>query len=237
MLGAEETYPDGPVTPAGREAVLWLAVSHPDKRALQVFGREVAPAGTGMAPGLTGLVGGRPKPTPVLRLASFLVPKRDIDISVEVDGADVHFSVPELAVDSSSVRDDTSEEAPVHPAPPGPCTYRLERVALTRSGDKGDTCNIGVVARRPELYPHLCRELTAGRVAAYFARLLPPGVDPEKLVERYELPGVHALNFVLHQSLGGGGIASLRPDPQGKGYGQMLLDLEVSGMPEVPEDE
>lgn len=235
-LGAEETYPDGPAQP-GREAVLWLSVSHPDKRAVQVFGREVAPAGTGMAPGLTGLVGGRPKPTPVLRLVSFLVPKRDIEVSVEVDGTEVPFAALGPAADASDFAYNTQEQTSAAAASPGPCTYRLERVALTRSGDKGDSCNIGVVARSPELYPHLCRELTSERVAAYFVHLLPPGVDHAKLVERYELPGVHALNFVLHQALGGGGIASLRPDPQGKGYGQMLLDLEVSGMPEVASEE
>ncbi|KAF0290763.1 hypothetical protein FJT64_011026 [Amphibalanus amphitrite] len=210
VLGAEETYPDGPAPPR-REAVLWLAVSHADKRALQVFGREVAPAGTGMAPGLTGLVGGRPKPTPVLRLVSFLVPKRDVDVSVDVDGADVPFTVAETAADASTPTDGPAEAPPAGAEPPGAFTYRLERVALTRSGDKGDSCNIGVVARSPALYPHLCRELTAERVAAYFARLLPAGVDPTSLVDRYELPGVHALNFVLRQSLGGGGIASLRP--------------------------
>jgi len=207
-------------------------VHHAEKRAVELFGREVAPAGTGMAPGLCGIVGGRPKASPVLRLSSFLYPKREVPIEVHVNGERVDFTPADLPAEGAapSPADDADPPLP----PPGPCTYRLERLALTRSGDKGDSCNIGVVARSPDLYPHLCRELTAARVAAYFQRVLPPGVDPASLVDRYHLPGTHALNFVLRESLGGGGVFSLRPDPQGKGYGQMLLDMELSGMPELP---
>ncbi len=93
----------------------------------------------------------------------------------------------------------------------------LERLAWARSGDKGDNANIGVIARRPEYLPYLWAALTTERVAACFAHFL------RGRVERFLLPGLPAINFLLHEVLGGGGIASLRSDPQGKGYAQLLL--------------
>jgi len=97
----------------------------------------------------------------------------------------------------------------------------LVRLAHARSGDKGDTANIGVIARRPEFVPVLAEALTAEVVRSYLGHLLAGEV------ERFEWPGLGGWNFVLHQALGGGGIASLRYDPQGKSYGEILLDLPV----------
>ena len=93
----------------------------------------------------------------------------------------------------------------------------LERLAWARSGDKGDKANIGVIARRAEYMPYIWATLTEERVAARFAHFL------QGQVERFFLPGLPAMNFLLHDVLGGGGIASLRCDPQGKGYAQLLL--------------
>lgn len=104
---------------------------------------------------------------------------------------------------------------------------RLLDIAHARSGDKGDTANIGVVARRPGHYPLLLRHLTAERVREHFAGIC---FGP---VERYELPNLGALNFVLHQSLGGGGTRSLRNDAQGKTLSCVLLAMEI----EVPDAE
>jgi hypothetical protein len=97
----------------------------------------------------------------------------------------------------------------------------LSVIAHTRSGDKGDTANIGVIALRPEHYPILLREVTPERVKAYFVGLV------KGEVERFELPNLHALNFLLHESLGGGGTVSLRVDAQGKTYGAALLGMEI----------
>jgi hypothetical protein len=97
----------------------------------------------------------------------------------------------------------------------------LIRVAHGRSGDKADTSNIGLIARRPEIFPILAEQVTAERVASHFSYLLKGNV------ERYLMPGMHALNFVMTQSLGGGGVASLRYDPQGKAFAQMLLDMTI----------
>jgi hypothetical protein len=102
----------------------------------------------------------------------------------------------------------------------------LIRLAFARSGDKGDSANIGVIPRDPAFTAVLRRELTAERVRDYFAHLV------EGPVHRYEVPGVGGFNFLLERALAGGGMASLRNDPLGKGFAQMLLDMPVA----VPAD-
>jgi len=97
----------------------------------------------------------------------------------------------------------------------------LARLAHARSGDKGDTSNIGVIAYDESSYPVLVRELTAERVKQFFGPLV------EGPVERYELPNLGALNFVLHQALDGGGTVSLRTDAQGKTMAAALLGMEI----------
>jgi hypothetical protein len=99
-------------------------------------------------------------------------------------------------------------------------------LAWGRSGDKGDNANVGIIARKPDYVPLLRAQLTEAAVAEWFAHLLEGGVT------RYELPGVNAFNFLLEHALGGGGVASLRMDPQGKAFAQMLLDFPI----EVPVD-
>jgi len=97
----------------------------------------------------------------------------------------------------------------------------LGQIAHTRSGDKGDTCNIGVIAWEPRYYPVLVEQVTPARVQAHFGALV------KGPVERYELPNLGALNFLLHGALGGGGTVSLRVDAQGKTFGAALLSMEV----------
>jgi hypothetical protein len=98
---------------------------------------------------------------------------------------------------------------------------RLRQLAHARSGDKGDSANIGLIALKPEHYPVLVREVTAERVKEHFAAICKGDV------ERFELPNLHALNFVLHHSLDGGGLVSLRIDNQGKTYSTALLRMEI----------
>lgn len=102
----------------------------------------------------------------------------------------------------------------------------LSRIAIARSGDKGDTANVGVIALHPTAYPVLVEQLTADRVKEYF-RAICLGT-----VERFELPNLGALNFLLHESLGGGGTVSLMLDAQGKTFAASIMGLEI----EVPED-
>lgn len=102
----------------------------------------------------------------------------------------------------------------------------LEKVANARSGDKGDGSNVGLVARSPEIYELLREQVTVERVKSHFAEVCRGRVD------RYELPNLLALNFILHDSLGGGGTQSLITDAQGKTHGQGLLTMEI----EVPDE-
>lgn len=98
---------------------------------------------------------------------------------------------------------------------------QLLRIAHARSGDKGDTANIGVIALRPEFYPVLLEQVTEERVREHFEGIC------EGRVERFELPNLDALNFLLHNALGGGGTLSLRTDAQGKTLSTAMLRMEV----------
>jgi hypothetical protein len=106
-------------------------------------------------------------------------------------------------------------------------SIKLLKLAHARSGDKGDTANVGLIALREEFYPVLAREVTAERVKEHFRGLVKGGV------ERFELPNLGALNFLLHESLGGGGTLSLMTDAQGKTFSTALLRMEV----ELPDEE
>src|SRR5215831_21044209 len=103
---------------------------------------------------------------------------------------------------------------------------QLKSIAHARSGDKGDTANVGLIALREEIYPLLAREVTAGRVKEHFKGIC------KGEVERFELPNLGALNFLLHQSLGGGGTLSLMTDAQGKTFSTALLRMEIEITPE-----
>ena len=106
-------------------------------------------------------------------------------------------------------------------------TVALKDIACARSGDKGDNVNIGVIARSPEFLSAIDRELTEEKVFQYFRHYFPVEAECDKAVVKYQVPGIHALNYVLKGVLGGGGVASLRVDPQGKAMAQMLLDIEL----------
>ena len=103
---------------------------------------------------------------------------------------------------------------------------QLREIAFARSGDKGDTANIGLIAFRPSVYPVLVQEVTADRVNRHFRGVCKGGV------ERFELPNLRALNFLLHNSLGGGGTVSLMLDAQGKTFATALLRMEI----DVPDE-
>ncbi|XP_078263492.1 uncharacterized protein LOC144597784 [Rhinoraja longicauda] len=237
ILGSEEIYGRQAVKTSNnaREAVIWLAVHHMQKKALELFSREVAPAGTGMAPGLTGIVGGRPKVSPVLKPFFFLHPKHNVTIDIFVNGKHAekfkedfnHTHLPASEEKTEQNQDDLND------LPIGACSYRLEELAYTRSGDKGNTANIGVIARHPLYYPYLRKVLTAQAVEEYFQHLIQKEDADTTMVTRFDLPGIQGLNFVLRNSLGGGGVASLRIDPQGKAYGQMLLDFQLKNLPDL----
>ena len=217
VLGAEAAY-GANARAQTREVVLKIGAVHDDRDALNIFAGEIAPMAISTAQGLTGFFAGRPKVQPVVRLFSFLMDKADTPLAVEVDGA----GVP-VAIAAEAVRLDppAAPSAEGREAGPDAVKVRLVDLAWGRSGDKGDIANIGILARKPDYLPYIRTALTEEVVKGYFAHLC------NGVVERFDLPGSNALNFLLHESLGGGGIASVRIDPQGKGFAQMLLDIEI----------
>lgn len=220
VLGAEATYGPNARPATTREVVVKIACVHDDKRALRLFAREIAQAATGMAPGLTGFVGGRPKDSPRVRLHSCLVPKSFVTPCVDVDGDARPALVPVTGGFAASMLPEPASG----PTAVGEVAVPLLRLAVARSGDKGDHANIGVIARDRAHLPWLRAALTEQAVAAYMAHVL----DPVRgKVMRWELPGIGGFNFLLEHALGGGGIASLRIDPQGKAFAQQLLDFPV----------
>jgi hypothetical protein len=221
LLGAEATYGPHAERSDTREVVIKISAAHPKKEALVLFSREIAQAATGMAPGITGIVGGRPTVYPKIRLYSCLVPKSEVSVSVEIDGSQHPVEVATAGgFDTSSLPDDPTPQA----APETDTTVRLIDLAWARSGDKGDHCNIGVVARNAAYAPFIAAELTEHAVADWMRHTL----DPNKgRATRWALPGLNGFNFLLEYSLGGGGVASLRIDPQGKAFAQQLLEIPI----------
>ncbi|WP_028102223.1 acyclic terpene utilization AtuA family protein [Pseudoduganella violaceinigra] len=221
VLGAAEGF---------GQAVMWLAVAHPQRAALELFAREIAPAGTSWAPGTTGF-GGRPAVSPAIKQFSFLLDKTRLQPVVHLpDGSQVRPTIPpgQAVTDGPmpqlghTARADggTRAETPTE-AKDGWRSVPLIELAWARSGDKGDISNIGVIARHPDDLALLREQLTPQTVAAFLADKVGGPVT------RYELPGIHAFNFVCEQALGGGGMASLRHDPLGKGMAQWLLAMPV----------
>jgi hypothetical protein len=224
VIGAEDMY-GAHARPTSREVVLKMAIKTPAKASAELFAREFAAAGTSMSPGTTGLVGGRPTPTPVIRLFSFLIPKTEVPVTLQLGDQSSAVHLPTRG------GFDESDLGPAlryreTPAIEGFGSVPLLRLAHGRSGDKGDKANIGIIARRPEYLPLLSQWLTPERVAAHFQHNAP------SRVERFDLPGTNAMNFLLHDVLGGGGMASLRTDNLAKCYAQVLLCMEVP----VPDD-
>ena len=233
LLGAESMYGPHRQVQESREIVLRIAVQHEDKRALECLQKESASAGTSMGPGTRSHFGGRAEVQGVICAASFYIAKPQVPVQLQL-GDEAVRRVAAFATQAGEPPDQPPETRPLagpggEPAPPvtAPVAGQhlvqvpLSVLAHARSGDKGDDANIGVIARRPEWVPVLAQALTAERVRGYFAHLM------SGRVTRFALPGIGAFNFVLEQALGGGGSCSLRSDPLGKCYAQMLLDLAL----------
>jgi Acyclic terpene utilisation family protein AtuA/NAD binding domain of 6-phosphogluconate dehydrogenase len=228
VLGAEYSYGAHATNSPPRQAVLRVAVTHNNKAALDIFAKEISAAGTSWSPGTTGLGGGRPTPAMSIRQFPLLIPKTMLTATVVMDGQ--RWAIEQEPSYSNEIRN----PAPANHSTPlnavdsgvpsnGECiTVPLIQLAYGRSGDKGDISNIGIMARHPKYLPMLREQLTAEAVAAYLAHLV------QGTVTRYELPGIDAFNFVCEAALGGGGMASLRSDPLGKGMAQILLSMPIN---------
>lgn len=221
ILGIESTYGEHARALNSREVVIKIAVKHMFKEACMFFASEIAQASTGMAPALAGIVGGRPKASPVIKLFSFLIDKNQVSVEIDFEGKRYPVEIPQ-GVSTEQLPNLKAGENAIYQG--DEIEVPLIEIAHARSGDKGNHSNIGVIARKAEYLPWIRAALTEEAVASYMQHVL----DAEKgRVIRYELPGLNALNFMLENALGGGGVASLRIDPQGKAFAQQLLDMPV----------
>lgn len=226
VLGSETTYGEHSQSINNREVVVKIAAHHQDKKALGIFAREIAQAATAMAPGLTGLVGGRPKPSPMIRLFSFLWPKDQIAVSYSLNDATSDVAIANGECLSDAVQASTALVNGAANVEGVTTSTSLINLAMARSGDKGDHCNVGILARDPAYLPYIQNAVQPEKIRQYLSHVMSEKSD----VKLYSLPGLNAFNLMLEQALGGGGIASLRIDPQGKAMAQQLLDMPI----EVP---
>ena len=216
VIGAESQFGPAREIESAREVAVKIAARHPDPAGIDILLREATGLALSSPPGLSGFAGARPKASPVVRLFSFELPKNEVQIEVSSGETDAVFAdVPGEPFEAASIK---------RPQPPAAPDYDgdvaevpLIELAWGRSGDKGDKANIGIIARKPAYLPYIWHALSEAVVAERFSHFL------NGSVERYYLPGSNAMNLVLNEVLGGGGVASLRNDPQGKGYAQVLL--------------
>ncbi|HEY1059653.1 MAG TPA: acyclic terpene utilization AtuA family protein [Limnobacter sp.] len=224
VLGTETDLGPHGRSPAGHEAVLRVAVTHMDKKALSIFSREVAPAGTSYAPGTSGNFGmGRPNVVPLVKLFSTFVPKQLQSPKVTVGDTLLDYQEPDhpLAVASESWAHVVSSNEYEVDIPTDLLGKPLMEIAHGRSGDKGNTSNVGLVARKPEWYALLKQVARPDKVQAYLAHWVGGPVH------LYECPQVCAINLVIESALDGGGMASMRNDPLGKAMAQVVLTMPI----------
>ena len=223
ILGTESHYGQFSEVDGSREVVMKIAAKHPDMMGIGIMLKEAVGLGLATPPGLSGFAGSRPSPSPVVRLFSCLIPRSQVRVQIllgeqtiacdEVHGEALDIgSIPRPATPAAESSQDMVE-------------VPLIALAWGRSGDKGNKANIGIIARDPQYLPYICNTLTEQLVTERFAHFLDNTEAGN--VERFTLPGSNAINFLLHDVLGGGGVASIRNDAQGKGYAQLLLSCPV----------
>lgn len=226
LLGANTLWNPTEVkrqTPSS-EVVLSISAYHDAPEAVDLFSRETMGCALSMAAGRCGAgATGRPRVSPVVRLFSFLLDKNSVPVNVAVDGHNIELPDTGTKAVFADHMQVMLTPLPVQEANEGFVEMvPLLKLAVARSGDKGEDANIGVIARKPEYLPYIMAALTPQRVSEWFSHVLAGDVI------RYELPGINALNFVLKNALGEGGVASLNIDVQGKTYGQQILAMPVA---------
>jgi len=223
IIGSETDLGPHATVQLGHEAMMRIAITHSDKKAAAIFSREIAPAGTSYAAGTSGnFCMGRPNVTPLVKMFSCFVPKHMQTATVQVSGQHIEYKEPEhpkAAAESGTTPAHWYEKVKV---PTDLLGKPLIELAHGRSGDKGDTSNIGIVARKPEYWPLLRYLLRPENVKTYLAHLV------KGEVHTFELPQVQAFNLVMNEALDGGGMTSMRNDPLGKGMAQVLLNMKIS---------
>ncbi len=223
LIGAEDTYGPHSRMRDSREVIVKFTAHHNSRDALNLLARETPSVGLGMAQGMCGGGGGRPKASPYIQLNSYLIPKELVEVNVSIDEKPLAIEPPQASLwkeSPASTPDSVSDQGSTERNFEGVAVPLLS-LAYGRSGDKGDFINVGVCARSKDFLPLIAEQLTAGYVRDYLAHLV------EGRVERYPLPGFDTFNFLMYEALGGGGTASLRYDAQGKATAQMLLDINI----------
>jgi hypothetical protein len=212
----------GPLAPPveAPEVLLRVSVRDASRDAIERFSKMVPAVILSGPPGVA-VTGGRPAAQEVVAYWPALVPRDRVRPSLVARDGERQLDWPTPILPPRKPGPSPRERWPKAAGSAKPVRARLADLAHARSGDKGDTCNIGVIARAPEIYPWLRRTLTAAVVKRRFRGIC------QGRVERFEVPNLWALNFLLHESLGGGGTQSLRLDPQGKTLSHALLALEV----------
>ena len=224
VLGDDSQFGDATANTVSREVVLKIAAKHDTQAGCGALLKEISGLGLATPAGLSIFAGSRAKPSPVVRLFSFLLPKGELAIDIDVDGTVTKFS------EAQAVSGDAppSIGAPDAPEQGGTVDVPLVKLAWGRSGDKGNKANIGIIARDAAYMPYIWAALDEATIRKRFGHFMAEGSG----FKRYYLPGSHAMNILIDEALGGGGTASLRNDPQGKAYAQILLDHPIA----IPEN-
>ena len=219
VIGDDSQFGEATSNPQAREVVLKIAAKHETQAGAGALLKEISGLGLATPAGLSIFAGSRAKPSPVVRLFSFLLPKADLSIGLDVDGQKQ--SLEEAAVSGSDAP--ATPHVPDAPPEKGAVDVPLVKLAWGRSGDKGNKANIGIIARDAAYLPYIWAALDEDAIRHRFGHFI--GDNPA--LARFYLPGSHAMNILIEDALGGGGVASLRNDPQGKAYAQVLLDHPI----------
>ena len=203
-------------------AICRLIADHPDQAGAELLMREQLSAISHMSVGISLGLGGQVRP--VQRIAGFLIPKTAVSLRADLDGAELTFVKRDEA--SPRAGEAAAPALPALPADADPAmTVPLIALAWGRSGDKGNLFNVAVIAREPDYLPFIAAALTPETVGAHYGRVLGLAGLPD--VDRFSVPGLNALNFVVNNSMEGGIMASTSIDPVAKGMAQLLLDYPV----------
>lgn len=202
------------------EVVLKIASKHNNKQAIELFLKEISGLSLATPPGLSSFTGaGRAKPSPIIRLFSYLTPKSDIKVKIDLD------TKQEIFKDKISLKINKPLPAVFPEKVEQPeLEVILKKLAWGRSGDKGNKANIGLIARKPEFIPYIWHSLTEKKLRETFQHFL----GSKSMIERFYLPGSNSMNILISDVLDGGGMASIRNDPQAKGFAQILLMQKIS---------
>jgi hypothetical protein len=223
IIGSETDLGPHAQVQLGHEAMMRIAITHSDKKAAAIFSREIAPAGTSYAPGTSGNFGmGRPNVTPLVKMFSCFVPKHMQTAAIQVGGENIQYQEPEHPKAPAETRPTTEQPFEKVTVPRELLGKPLIEIAHGRSGDKGDTSNVGIVSRKPEYWPVLRHLLRPENVKNHLAHLV------KGEIHTFELPQVQAFNLVMKEALDGGGMTSMRNDPLGKGMAQVLLNMKIT---------